>query len=428
MTLKDYIFLLKDRLLLPHGSGAAAKTSDHNDGFHTNSMLKSDIKNALRKVCVDSELFVIEYPLALIADTYEYGYPEQCIKIHHITHTYNDVVSPPLKFQPHTVFLTGFREDYTSPQPSHWTTLQQKQEAHRFWDSTAVAYTTTSTVTTGDNSYLYDEDANFGVLESGEYPEPDDIVWNDTDDSYGQVDYFEMNTAAITGSGTVSGGSATTLTTADSLSAAKEGHLIWDTTSELWGFISSVASDGTITIEGNAWNGQAGTGSPVSGNSYKIGIANKIYFKGLNPFTSVGVQGGSDNTFTAGDTYRLQDKWSKVKTIKFKPVPSASDTTGTESVVVYYTAEPEHMIDDDDPCVVDDVWSECLVDYAYIQALKRQPERLGEIEGLEFAYEAKVDRMKTFLGHRAAGEADNLFDHITPRISGPSMHFEWTVS
>jgi hypothetical protein len=274
---------------------------------------------------------------------------------------------------------------------------------------------TTSTVTAGDATYLYDQYANFGIIESGEYPEPDDYVWNDDDDSYAQVDYFEMNASVVTG--TASGGTATTLTTADALTDAKVGHLIWDTTAELWGWITAInTSTGVITV--NEWNAQSSSTIPLNTDSFKIGIANKIYFKALHAFTTRGVMGGSDNTFSADDTYRLQDKWSTIPSFKIKPVPSASDTTGTESITIYYSAEPERMTEDDDPCVIGDEWGSYILDYAFYLALKRQPDRLGEAESLEAMYKGKIDDMVDEQAVKELGEADSIFSHIDPADSG----------
>jgi hypothetical protein len=314
-----------------------------------------------------------------------------------------------------TAFENGFNPtSNVSFQPAYWTESDKEAEVHRFWDSDASAYVTTSTVTAGDGTYLQDTDANFGVIESGEAIEPDDIVWNDTDDSWAKVDYLDITTAAV--SGTASGGSATTLVDSGAdFSSVLVGHLIKNTTDGSWGIVT-VVNDTTDTITVAEWLG--GTDNEAeNGDSFQIGIADKIYFKALNEFTTRGVRGGSDNTFSADDTYRVQDKFNTVPSFMIKPVPNATDTTGTESLTIIFSSEPQQMIEDDDPCCVEDNWSSYILDYAWYLALKRQPDRLGEAEALEAAYNMKIARMKQEQSIMEYGQADNIFDHIEGGIA-----------
>ena len=406
MTLLEYLNEFKDRLLLPR---------DVNDGFHTDVMLKKNIRDALRRVTTDAKLFQKSEQIALVADVYEYAWPVGCLKIHSLIHTYNNTTTPLLPIPSYTAFIDGFDPaSNKAVQPTHWTAREKKAEVHRFWHSDESDYVTSSEVTSGDQTYLYDEYANFGVIESGEKIEPDDIAWNDPDDSWGTIDYPEMNTVVITGSSSVSGGSATTLTTADDLTNAKIGHLIWDTTANIWGWITAInTSTGIITV--HEWNAEGDETIPSSGDSFKIGIANEIYFNPLNAFATRGVQGGADNTFAAGDTYRVQDKFYTVPSFKIKPTPSADDITGTESLEIVFSSEPQQMVEDDDPCCVEDQWSSYILDYAYLLALKRQPERLGEIASLEAAYKIKIRDMTLEQATFEYGTADNIYSHINPQ-------------
>jgi hypothetical protein len=421
MTLKEYIFELKERLLLPHGLYDSGAISDHNDGFQTNEMLTRDIYNAISHVIREAKLFIKSMDMALVANQYEYGYPINCLKIHSITHTYSGTVTP-LQYRDYTAFIDGFNATHTGTTPNRWSLLETKAQVHRFWQSDDADYTTTSAITSSTGlNHLYDQYANFGTTENGEYPEEDDVVWSDTDGSYANVRYFEMETAVttVTASETSQVTYYTTarVVTAGDLSSVNEGHLVYNSTDTSWGFCTQVnTSEGIIYVD--KWHGGT-NGYPSLNDSVKIGIANHIYFKTLNPFTTRAFRNGVDNTPTAEDVYRLQDKFETAPVIVIAPVPASTDTTGTESLTLWYSAKPTTMQQDNDPAPIDDVWSDYILDYAFILAIKRQPDRLGEAESLELVFNNKIADMKRDHGLAQLGEAHNIYHNINP--AGSSM-------
>jgi hypothetical protein len=422
MTLKEYVFELKDRLMLQHGTYAAGAISDHDDGFHTNEMLKRDIHDAIKKVVIEARLYIRSWDLALVANQYEYGFPFRCLKINNITHTQSSTQTQ-LRYVDYTRFIDGFSTTNTGTNPIIWSIVETKAEVHRFWDSTADDYVSTSTITSSSAlNHIYDSDANYGVIESGKYPEVDDVVWLDTDGSYANIWYFDMETTVVTV--TASGGSATTLTTADIITSAVEGHLVYNTTdSGSWGFIKEInTTTGVVTVD--KWHGGT-TGYPSNLDSCKIGIANHIYLKSMNPFTTRAFVQGADNTPTAGDTYRMQDKFETVPTIVLFPVPSTTDSTGTESLTIWGSAEATEMVEDNDPAPIPDVWSDYVLDFAYILALKRQPEKLGEIDTLELMYKDKIAKMKRSSAIQQLGEADNIYNNINPATTGVNLYINY---
>lgn len=428
-TLKEYIFELKDRLMLPHGDYTTGFISDHNDSFHTNDMLKRDVRDAINKVITDARLFIRSISVGLVANQYEYGYPVRCLKIDRITHT-NGTITNPVDYIGHSQFIDGFSTTQTSTIPKVWSILETKAEVHRFWDSNADDYTSTSSITSSSAlNHIYDQYANFGVIESGEYPEVDDIIWIDDDNSYAGIDYFDMETVVTTviASQTDITTSANTarVRTADSLSSVKEGHLAYNSTDDSWGFVTAVDTSVGIIYVDKWFNGTLGY--PSLNDSVKIGIANHIYLKTLNAFTTRAFSGGTDNTPTAADTYRMQDKYETTPTIVFSPVPSGSDTAGSKSITIYYSSEPAAMVDDNDVSPVPDEWHDYILDWAFILAIKRQPDRLGEIEGLELAFKSKIAEIKRNASIEQLGEAHNIYENINPgsNNSGFNLYFSY---
>ena len=419
-TLKEYIFELKDRLMLPHGDYTTGFISDHNDGFHTNDMLKRDIHDAINKVIVAARLYIKSIDVGLVTNQYEYGFPVGCLKIDKIIHIYGSIATP-LTYIDHSNFIDGFSPTHTSSIPNRWSLIETKAEIHRFWKSNNDDYNTTSTITSSPAlNHICDQYANFGVIEGGEYPEADDVVWLDTDYSYANIDHFDMEavvtTVTASGVSPVTYYSSARVLTADDISAVKEGHLVYNSNDNSWGFVTGKSSSlGVIYID--KWhNGTIGYPSEL--DICKIGIANHIYLKTLNAFTSRAFHNGTDNTPTAGDAYRIQDRFETVPSIVIAPVPSTTDTAGSESLTIWYSSEPTQMYDDNDPSPIGDEWSDYILDWAFILAIKRQPDRLGDIESLELVYKNKIAEMKRSASIHQLGEAHNIFDNINPSSDG----------
>lgn len=54
-------------------------------------------------------------------------------------------------------------------------------------------------------------------------------------------------------------------------------------------------------------------------------------------FTPIGLGGGADNLFEAGDTYQIISPHAPAKVLRLFPTPSKTDVVGAESLAVYYS-------------------------------------------------------------------------------------------
>lgn len=331
--------LLRDNIGLPrvdYTDADWATSSAATDPVHSETILVGDLWQTMKEVAASSRDKWERRKLRVIAEQYEYPLPSDCMCVWSLLHDFNGTWYP-LDYLYHEQFFTGFSENAQSYPPRHFTLQAQT--------SNPVHYQGTITSDNDDTPpMLVDTSANFGITLTGEEINPDDKIFNITDDSSGYVDslFFSSNkTIGICETGS----NATTLYDSTGSFVTTYNVAVGDIVSRYsfthryaYGIISSV-SDTTLTFS-RLYNHEAGY---VAGQNYQIGTSDIIYLtsSGLVADTEEGIVGGAENDFDEDDEYQVEDYYSTLDTLLLSSMPSTSDTLGTESLTLIYIPYPK---------------------------------------------------------------------------------------
>lgn len=269
------------------------------DGLLDDTLLGEAVRDAQELVAADCRMLPVVERMALVSGKYRYPVPEHFLDVRKVYYLDASGSYLPLRRVRPDEFLAGRDpSDDTGNEPVYYCFPgMQQQVIEPFAQApTPSDYVGVSWVTSSSIRTVYDTGVNFGRTHSGRRVSPGDAVFNLEDDSYGYVEALDIITNKATGtagadtsSTQLHDGGATF--TGDGL---KEDDVIVvldaDGVVKGYGFISADGVTNTLITYEDA----RGTAFS-SGDSYKIGIAQKIRLSSDSPHR--GLRGGADNTF-----------------------------------------------------------------------------------------------------------------------------------
>lgn len=262
------------------------------DPRHPDSVLEYDLYEAMKDIILDSEDYIAQKTLRLLANQYEYSCPYDCMRIKLVQHIYNyrwrDLDYEPL------AELTHFLD-------TSWTTIIPRKYAKTPGTHRAAHYSGQATVASiAKPPVLIDYAACYGITDTGEEIDQYDIVFDLTDyNAYGFINYIESMDWKV---GDGEGGQACTAVTDTSVTdtgtnfitaGVTYGDIISHDDSKSWGVIHTVSTN-TVTF-----SILHGTGTFVAGDTYSIGTGNKITMTNyaLKRDVKEDMRGGEDNVW-----------------------------------------------------------------------------------------------------------------------------------
>lgn len=365
------------------------------DGLLTTELLNTAINDAIRQCAGDLNLLPCEGAFALRANQYKYPLPTDVLRIRRVWFIDSENVYQPLTYLNQDQFYDRFESDDTDTEPDYYSIGNYQGVVFEFWKDSVPLYdfVSSSVTTTASVRTVIDSAVSFGRTRTGRRIEPNCIVHNTTDGSYGVVESLDITTAKTTGTAT-SGTSTNTLEDTGKNFTALDvsvGDIICTPSSGVVTSYAFVTDVGTTTLTYDSIQGSAKRFKAT--DTYKVGTATEIRLSTTAP--NYGLRNGADNTFAVGDAYQIEDKWRDERCILLAPTPSSSDTVGAESMFMTYSACPQLPDEDDDIIEIPDQYFECLYKCSAWQVGKLSS-KYGdsEIEMRQQVYEKEIHKQK----------------------------------
>jgi hypothetical protein len=289
--LKDWI---KDRRLMPR---------DKDDGRLPDSLINDAINDSLEAVGLRCSLIGNLRRFPLVADQWQYPMDDDVWDIRSAWYISSSGNRQPLAYISSNQLL-DWRNPATdvSNEPIWFSYPHYQGRVLQFWAGATPVYDyiDASWVTASKIRTVEDSGVNFGKILDGTRIKPGDVVHNPTDDSYGYVEVLDTITNTTTGTAT-SGTSTNTLeNTGKDFTAlnVEVGDVICTPSSGVvtgYAFVKTVGTD-TVTYED--YYSSDGSLRFASGDTYKIGKAQKIRLSEATPHP--GLREGATNDFTVG--------------------------------------------------------------------------------------------------------------------------------
>lgn len=287
---------IKDKYKLPR---------DKEDGLLTDTHINEAINDAIEDLADDAGLLPSSHKLPLRIGQWEYPIPDHVNDIVKVWYVDSDGTRSLLRYVGGSEFLRNRDpEDDTATDPYYFSYPKFQNRVLAFYTGAAPVYdyVTGSWVTTKAVRTVIDAGINFGKTLDGTPVEPNCVVHNLTDDSYGYVDVMDITTTKE--SGTATSETSTTIledTTADFVTAnVAVGDIICTPGTGVvnsYGFVTAV--DTTKLTYAN-FQSSEGTTRFALNDTYKVGVANRIRLSDASPHP--GLRSGAANEFSVGTT------------------------------------------------------------------------------------------------------------------------------
>ena len=293
MTRLDYQNAIKDYF-------GVARTV--NDGQITDTIIISAINDALDRVTVDLKLNPSIMRIGRIKNRFQYQLPANTLQVRGVQFKGANNEWSDIDYEIPDNFMDGINEDKTASEPETFTIYGRTSENYRVSTDSAEnvnRFAPLLNVTAQSSSTLICYGMNFGLIESGSRVRVDDRIWNNTDDSYGSVDYLDMTTAKTEGVATA-GLTATNFSDTESSSnfvtdLVVPGDVILNTTTFAYAFVTEVVDGDNLTytdVEGTPF---------AESSPYKVGTADRIVMAKVGG-TTRGLLAGTDQLFDFADS------------------------------------------------------------------------------------------------------------------------------
>lgn len=289
LTRKD----IRDKVKLYFGLSPESE-----DGNLTNAILNNAVYDAVCQLARDCKLVPDVRRMVMEASKWQYPMDDNVDTIRSIYYIDSNGQRVPLDYISLESFYDNHDPTETSDQPSYFTYPIMQPKVYQ-WHSAAPPnkdYISKSYITENTVRTLVDSGANYGNTLDGTTIEPDDVVYNLSDDSYGYIEVLDISTAKT--SGTATTGTVTTKLYDTSKNFTnldvQVGDIVCKPSTGTVTSYARITEVGTTYVKYDTVHGAASYFS-VS-DTYKIGRSTEIRLKGVAPHP--GLREGSNNYFS----------------------------------------------------------------------------------------------------------------------------------
>jgi len=275
-------------------------STSREDGLLTDAIIHTAIERGMKRVAEDCNIMPIVESFPLVANQWVYPIPETLLKIIEMWRLDTGDVYQPMDFVAPDKLILPIDPTEDLGDPTIYSYPYFQRPIHKFWVGAPLItdFVNQSYVTTATKRTVIDSAVNFGKIYGSGRIRPGDLVRNNTDKSYGYVDYLEMSTLKASGTTKTNTDSSSLYDTAKDFVAAdvQIDDLI---ARPVNGKITSYAFVTSVATNVLGYDDMFGAVEEFGvGDTYWVGKATEIRLK--NTLDHPGLREGVTNIFNVG--------------------------------------------------------------------------------------------------------------------------------